>query len=514
MIAIFALVVIALMAAAVMGVSTESARFSGHTSSVLAQRNAAASAADMARVLLSSQNSLIRTTLGVSSSNVVYIVNYTANGLPGEPWVYSNDPGNYDWSYLYTPDPFSASQAACEAALSQDAAGTQGPPGTAPAGCAATNFATPQVIATVAAGGTLDWHLPSSVAWVRLNLATEDVAGQVIDSSSGLAGAPLLYDAVAGRYPQGSALGQGAADPNQVYQIVADGGGSAVREEVTPFVFPFQPPSSVFETGDNPVFSHPDSANWGANGQDSSSPEFLPALGGTSQAAVNNLISQLKRPDNYTGAGGTPSVVNLSAPPAGISALNPNYNQVGSVSPQTGLKGVIAQLAKIADNTCTAPGGTLSCNGPTPTFQTPQVTVVEGDITLPTSGSGIVLATGTITLPKNISWNGLIIDIGAGLISGTNGHPTFNGAIFDANICGNPSDPSENLGINESAVPSRFNAQLPELAGCTTIGSATLNIGNGGGNGGLQFDSQAINTAFNNRSFILLSFQEQSGPPI
>lgn len=508
MIALFALVVISIMAAAMMTVSTEASRMGGNTHAIAAEDNAAAAAAEAARSLLGAPNSVLRSALGSSPGNVVYIVNYQVNGVAGQPWVYSGSDHNYDWSYAYTPDPFSSSQAGCEAALAAAIAAGQGPPASAPAGCVATGFTAAQSVATAAAGGTLALHLPPQVAWVRINLATEDTAGQVIDASnSALAAAALEYDTSAGRYPQGSSLGATATDPQPVYQIVAYASQRLVREEAAPEVFPFQAPAAIFETGTDPTFSHPDSANWGANGQDSASATELPALGGTSATAVSNLISQLKRPDNYTGAGGSPSVINLVTPPGGISALNSNYDEVGSVAPQTGLEGLLAQIAKVAQNRCVAPGGILSCNGAVPTFTTPQVTIVEGDITLPTSGTGIIVATGTITLPNNIDWNGLIMDIGTGVISGTNGHPTFNGAIFDANICGN------NSGISEAAVPTKFSAKFPELAACNQIGNSTLEIGNGGGNGGMQYDSQTISQSFNSASLELLDYRETNGMP-
>jgi len=62
--------------------------------------------------------------------------------------------------------------------------------------------------------------------------------------------------------------------------------------------------------------------------------------------------------------------------------------------------------------------------------------VVNGNYTLSSIGSGIMVVTGTLTIDNNVNWDGLILVIGTGnLQRGDNGN--INGAVMVGNIVGN-----------------------------------------------------------------------------
>ncbi|MHB8736463.1 MAG: hypothetical protein ACYC6M_14265, partial [Terriglobales bacterium] len=70
------------------------------------------------------------------------------------------------------------------------------------------------------------------------------------------------------------------------------------------------------------------------------------------------------------------------------------------------------------------------------------------------------------------------------------GHPNLGGALFLANACGNTTTPAA------------------DLSNCTSMGQASLTTFNGGGNGGIQYNSALISAAYSSRSFTRLSYRE------
>jgi len=103
------------------------------------------------------------------------------------------------------------------------------------------------------------------------------------------------------------------------------------------------------------------------------------------------------------------------------------------------------------------------------------INVVNGDLSMgPSTGAGILLVTGNLTLSGNPSYNGIILVIGKGTFTKNGGgNGTLNGALIVANLndaSGNPIP----LGSNHAP------------------GIPTMNW-NGGGNFTGQYDSCWIN---------------------
>jgi hypothetical protein len=173
----------------------------------------------------------------------------------------------------------------------------------------------------------------------------------------------------------------------------------------------------------------------------------------------NTIISDIpsNRKANYTGAGGTPSVVN-------------SYNALGVLNTVGGLQQLVNNVQSAADQTFT--------NNPTipnlGTNATPLITVVNGDFTWSgsQSGSGILLVTGTLTITGTPNYNGVVLVVGQGsLVYKGSGNGTINGGLFIANICQNCS------------------ANPPQYLPATGPPGAPALAWSGGGNLTLNYDS-------------------------
>jgi hypothetical protein len=149
-----------------------------------------------------------------------------------------------------------------------------------------------------------------------------------------------------------------------------------------------------------------------------------PAVAVNSVNSYNTVTgndSVQKRADNYTGIGGTPSVTNtvFGSPWDSISDLNNLYTTlkanadyyVGPTDPDP------ASIGSTGDR---------------------KVVVVDRDFTLnPTTGAGILLVTGQLTLSGNFSYDGIILVIGSGnILRNGGGNGTITGGIYAANIKG------------------------------------------------------------------------------
>jgi hypothetical protein len=135
----------------------------------------------------------------------------------------------------------------------------------------------------------------------------------------------------------------------------------------------------------------------------------------TSPSALETVIGDLAKPNNYIGANSSPDVANANLGNPTAAELNAFVGQIGSVA--TNVYGTRA-----------AP-----VNNPSINFGTaanPAIDVVYGNYSMgPTTGYGILVVTGTLTFSGNYSWNGLILVIGDGA-SVINGGS--NGQIFGA----------------------------------------------------------------------------------
>lgn len=542
MIAIFAMVVISLLGLAVLTVSTNGSRFSQQASGLQSATNAAQAGAEEARALLRDRKGAPSPVLAMlcppavvappaaqvcSTSTVIYVLNYN-----GTPWLATDKYA--DPTFVTEPDPFNG-------------------------GTVATGFVVPtgtQIINSTLANAP-------GFKWARINVATENSLGQVVDSGTpSLAAAMLVYDAsptsngtIPGRYPcgpvartvaaacTGSALGSGSTNPQPVFQItsyaVVNGYTRVITEQVSRFPFSLVPPAPVTLTGTSPVYSGPNSNNFTISGVDASGVyPTLPAMGGTSNAAastINSGIPSVRDDCSHYGpcpsgsSSTTPVITNVSGTQTSgctsATSCNPlplsqSWNTEGTLTPPSGLLGLYSQILASADVVCSASPTTGVATCPSSAgdgtgfldSNNPGVTVIEGPYTLPNnfSGGGTLVVTGDLTIDPNITWNGLILLIGTGrTLAGGNGTPTINGAVFAANVCGNygMTDPT--------GTPADLSGQNEGQTACNTIGNADFHIATGGGNsgGGIRFNSSNLTSSSYNRNFAILSYRERSCAP-
>jgi Tfp pilus assembly protein PilX len=242
------------------------------------------------------------------------------------------------------------------------------------------------------------------------------------------------------------------------------------------------PPSALGLDGPAAIFSpRPSSSLYFINGTDSgaagytssggagsctpSGPANVPAIStGDSAGATAITTAITTNPDrsgNYTGSGGTPSVVN--AGPGGTGQFS------GPWSTPAQLDSLVNSLANAADVSYTCGiGAPCTPTGPVGTNANPQITYVNGDFNFGSgSGAGVLVVTGTLSFTGNASFNGLILVIGQGVVSESGGGSGgFNGTMFLAKT-------------HSSTSP------YPELA---TLQSPLFSW-NGGGSSFLQYNS-------------------------
>ncbi len=248
------------------------------------------------------------------------------------------------------------------------------------------------------------------------------------------------------------------------------------------------PPAGLAMAGTGAVIPNaPSSNNFFINGNNSgttgytggpacstTTPASAPAIAAGSSTAASTIVSAIpaSRQGNYTGSGGTtPNVIDEGTDAGGTGALGGLWS-----NPQQ-LNNMVSALANGADNqlncgiggvfptgiTTASPGCSIGTYG---TDASPQITYVNGDYNL-TSGSGVLIVTGTLNVTGNSSFNGLILVVGQGIFSESGGgNSQYNGSLFIANT----------------------NSHTAPFTQLSTLGSSSFSW-NGGGTNAIQYNS-------------------------
>lgn len=147
--------------------------------------------------------------------------------------------------------------------------------------------------------------------------------------------------------------------------------------------------------------------------------------GATDPSAVQTVIGELGKPNNYIGANSSPDVHNAN---------------LGSMT-ASDLNSFVSAVSSVATNVYGSNPGSINLG----TAANPAINVVNGNFSMGSStGYGILVVTGTLTFSGNYSWNGLILVIGAGAsVMNGGGNGQINGSVFVANTAGgNINSPS------------------------------------------------------------------------
>jgi Tfp pilus assembly protein PilX len=257
--------------------------------------------------------------------------------------------------------------------------------------------------------------------------------------------------------------------------VTASGSRRMIQYEISQTAFPTLPGAMIFD-GPSPTYNAPNSNAFGVSGNDANlgmlgngtgcpaSPGAAqPAVGGFDNTSVTTLTGAIPKPAKYTGAGGSPSVQNVSS-------------NLGKLNTVDGLQALVDSITAAADPANIYTGNTSSLTNPG-TGSAPVINVVKGDLSIGGgfSGAGILLVTGTLTMSGNPNYTGIILVIGKGVfIKNGGGNGTMDGAILVANMNDSSGTP---IPLGTGHAP----------------GSPTINW-NGGGNASINYDSCTINS--------------------
>jgi hypothetical protein len=300
--------------------------------------------------------------------------------------------------------------------------------------------------------------------WVRITLKQNGtIPGATVDASQP-SSTPICFQTAAnqeipvslipgGPYPSCKAAQAWGQDAGPVYLVTSlavtpQGSRRMGQHEVAGLTFT-PPPGALVLSGPSASFSPiPSSIPFFVNGNDNASsgwgvtpapssacvasgPAQVPSISTGDTVGVTNIVNSITqspdRSSNYTGYGGTPSVVNEG--PSGTGALG------GAWSNPAQLDNFVSSLAATADATYSCGIGTpCSPSGPVGTNANPQITYVDGDFNYGTSsGAGVLIVTGTLSFNGAATFNGLILVIGQGVMTESGGGSGgFNGMVFVA----------------------------------------------------------------------------------
>jgi hypothetical protein len=380
-------------------------------------------------------NVLPTTAMPGTPNSIIYLVNSSGAGDPVDPKTFLNNP-YFDDEFCH--ESFTGSGVAWVA------------PGTpcAAVGAPPAGSIEPYIVSDDPHTGTAS---SLKYKWVRLTLKQNATSGNPlvpatwVDSTQP-ANAQVCWDATNLMERPSTAMG-GAANcdlvtTNQVEPVyvvtsmaVTPSGSRRVGQyEVSAFnIAP--PPAGLSLDGPTPNFGTPNSNNAGIDGTDQSgTPPAVPngcttnlgnqpAIGTDNAADAASVLSQTKRPGNFTGS--TPAITDQGP------ALT-NWNTPAE------LNALVSEMSDVADVTC--PSVSPKCSSGTyGTVAAPQITYVNGDFSMSggNSGAGVLVVTGTLTISGNMQFNGLILVIGAGnMVINGGGNGTIYGEVFVANTTG------------------------------------------------------------------------------
>lgn len=325
--------------------------------------------------------------------------------------------------------------------------------------------------------------------WVRITPRTELSAGIDVNGDGVLDNAnPLYYDGtqqmLSSQIP--------ANDPAyQVFEVTAlavtqGGGQRMVQYTVAPTILGLDFPSALTFDGPAPAYTAPNSNPSWLNGNDRSGANQLAgctvpvqpaksAIGVVANGDIATAESGIpaNRLINYDGSGGAPSVNNI----AGL--LPPTEQTV------TNLQNLVQNITKVANNVLAGPASGLTA-AQLGSAANPQITVVNGDLTLSGSGTGygILVVTGTLTFSGGWGWRGVVLVVGQGNMQENGGGSNeFDGAVLVAKTLDGAGNP------------------------LAALGTPVVNWNGGGGNG-VFYDSCWVNNATAGVTYKVLSFRE------
>lgn len=322
--------------------------------------------------------------------------------------------------------------------------------------------------------------------WVRINAATE--ASLYIDvnqSGSYNTTRPLYYDPAhvdshGNPWPSLISTSSPPSTAVQALEITAlaqlpNGSKKILQYLVAPSAVSLNFPAALTLDGNDIgdpgkpglPFSVPDGAGFFVNGNDQFStpngctPPWHNKVYGigytNNDSSYSNILAAIQSSNhgNYLGYGAADPNVNpvgTGAPPG--PSLSPNLLTV------SGLDSLVTTISQNADVPLTGPVN-QSALPATMSLTNPMTIAVQGDLDLSGwsgTGYGILLVTGTFTYDPNVTWNGIVLVIGKGILNagyegaGTPGQ--INGAVLVARTLDQSGNP---LPLSSPSMSPSFN---------------------------------------------------------
>lgn len=351
--------------------------------------------------------------------------------------------------------------------------------------------------------------------WVRINPVTELALNIDVDGMNAQDGNTPLFYSGSGLYRPGS--GVPAVPPNgaQALEITAfaympDKSVRLLQYVVAPpqtLQYNLVPnslaqgfPAALTIAGNGVSYVGPATSGYYINGTDRSSgptcasPSQTPllAIGYTNSADQSTIASgTASHPENYTGA--TPPPPSPATPSAGVVTLPPALQTPAQV------ESLIQTVTQTADVVLTPTPPATSVSGsalPSAMSPTnPMTVVVNGDLDLTSwnnTGYGVVLVTGNLNYDPDASWQGIILVLGKGTITGSR---MGNGQLDGAIIVAQSRDPATGVVRSSSA-----------------LGPSSVSFDSTMGGSGIYYNSCAILQAFSPSKFKIVSFREITPP--
>jgi hypothetical protein len=266
--------------------------------------------------------------------------------------------------------------------------------------------------------------------WVRINAVSEESLNLDVAPFDGILShtKTVFYDGVA----LNDVLSGGQVLEITSFAVLPNGSQKILQYLVAPSNVNLSFPAAVTLDGPISTFAASFNSNFFVNGLDqvlggncppavAESPK--PAIGAVGNGAVNQVINGIPpyafSPNQYrynhyisTAPQPTnPSVGDISG------SLNSTFQTVNALD--GGSQGLVQVISGLADQHVAGGATSLPDYGSAGPPARMVTTVVNGDLSLPssTNGYGLLLVTGNLTLDGNASWNGVILVIGQGSLT-------------------------------------------------------------------------------------------------
>ena len=338
-----------------------------------------------------------------------------------------------------------------------------------------------------------------SFKWVRINAVSEASLNLDVDNDANKdQTTPIYYDGVK---LNTTSTGFQVFEITS-FAILANGSQKLLQYLVAPVPinFPVVPLTSLpaltiaGSTANGVVFNAPTSLGYYVSGVDLATVPFcaagppVPAIGvfdGSDRTTVRNGIPTADQP-NYTGSAAVPDVEVSGA-----------FGALQTPSQFDALAQSIAQSADVVYPSgpttyplTTVTGSTLSAQTAGMISSNPMTVVINGNLDLNGwhyTGYGLLLVTGNLNYDPDASWQGMVLVIGQGTVTGSRaGSGEFDGAFIAAKT----RDAAGNL--------------LPD----PNLGTASVNFAPGMGGVGMRYSSCWVKKAMPIANCKILSFRE------